>query len=188
MFYTGTDSEKLGARRTLFTCLYNGLKLISPFMPFVSEELFQRLPRSDTVPSICVAQYPGLRANVFLIVRHILTENIWLNRNSPSTLAQRANRAWRRVCAKSSPNHSVGAQRLQYPQQDQDRRVRRVHWRRCQRHTEAICTRFGHDRILRWDQVRHSRTANGLCDSDRVRALWGEWDKLRFNTLENIQS
>lgn len=58
VFYNGTESEKLGARKTLFTCLYNGLKLISPFMPFVSEELFQRLPRSDPVPSICVAQYP----------------------------------------------------------------------------------------------------------------------------------
>lgn len=59
VFYNGTESEKLGARSTLFTCLYNGLKLISPFMPFVSEELFQRLPRADPVPSICVAQYPG---------------------------------------------------------------------------------------------------------------------------------
>lgn len=61
-FY-GTDAAaKLAARRTLFTCLHNGLKLISPFMPFVSEELFQRLPRtaveSAAVPSICVAAYP----------------------------------------------------------------------------------------------------------------------------------
>lgn len=67
VFYNGTETEKLGARKTLFTCLYNGLKLISPFMPFVSEELFQRLPRSDTVPSICIAQYPGLELTTIKI-------------------------------------------------------------------------------------------------------------------------
>lgn len=59
VFNSGSDLAKASARRTLFTCLYNGLKLISPFMPFVSEELFQRLPRTDDVPSICVASYPG---------------------------------------------------------------------------------------------------------------------------------
>lgn len=29
-------------------------------MPFISEELYQRLPRNDNVPSICVAHYPEL--------------------------------------------------------------------------------------------------------------------------------
>lgn len=33
------------ARQTLYTCLDVGLRLLSPFMPFVTEELFQRLPR-----------------------------------------------------------------------------------------------------------------------------------------------
>lgn len=60
VFQNGTDSAKLSARQTLFTCLYSGLKLISPFMPFVSEELFQRLPRVDKIPSICVSSYPGM--------------------------------------------------------------------------------------------------------------------------------
>ncbi|GAB0089448.1 Valyl-tRNA synthetase [Sergentomyia squamirostris] len=59
IFATGTDSAKASARRTLYTCLEYGLKLISPFMPFISEELFQRLPRADvTIPSICIAPYP----------------------------------------------------------------------------------------------------------------------------------
>lgn len=60
VFQSGTDEAKLSARRTLYTCLELGLKLISPVMPFISEELFQRLPRADTesIPSICVARYP----------------------------------------------------------------------------------------------------------------------------------
>lgn len=32
-------------------------------MPFVSEELFQRLPRADATPSICVAAYPQTAAS-----------------------------------------------------------------------------------------------------------------------------
>ncbi|XP_068633756.1 valine--tRNA ligase isoform X2 [Battus philenor] len=59
VFATGTDLEKEAARRTLYTVLEYGLKLLSPFMPFVTEELYQRLPRADTTcPSICVASYP----------------------------------------------------------------------------------------------------------------------------------
>lgn len=60
VFQSGTEEAKSSARQTLFTCFYNGLKLISPFMPFITEELFQRLPRADTnVLSICVSDYPG---------------------------------------------------------------------------------------------------------------------------------
>ena len=48
-------------RQTLYTCLEVGLRLLSPLMPFVTEELYQRLPRrkphSDP-PSICVTPYP----------------------------------------------------------------------------------------------------------------------------------
>lgn len=48
------------ARQTLYTCLDVGLRLLSPFMPFVTEELFQRLPRraSCAPPSLCVTPYP----------------------------------------------------------------------------------------------------------------------------------
>uniref|UniRef100_A0A8C2YPH0 valine--tRNA ligase n=1 Tax=Chinchilla lanigera TaxID=34839 RepID=A0A8C2YPH0_CHILA len=48
------------ARQTLYTCLDVGLRLLSPFMPFVTEELFQRLPRrSPQAPaSLCVTPYP----------------------------------------------------------------------------------------------------------------------------------
>lgn len=62
IFHNGTDTEKLAARQTLFTCLDNGLRLLSPFMPYISEELYQRLPRDPAgPPSICVAPYPTIR-------------------------------------------------------------------------------------------------------------------------------
>ena len=48
------------AQNTLYTCLDHGLRLLHPFMPFVTEELWQRLPRrpNDSTPSIMVSQYP----------------------------------------------------------------------------------------------------------------------------------
>lgn len=58
IFQNGTDTEKASARQTLFTCLDSGLRLISPFMPFLSEELYQHLPRENGPISICIAPYP----------------------------------------------------------------------------------------------------------------------------------
>ncbi|EGO22806.1 hypothetical protein SERLADRAFT_450542 [Serpula lacrymans var. lacrymans S7.9] len=48
------------AQQTLYTCLDYGLRLLHPFMPFVTEELWQRLPRrpNDSTPSIMVSSYP----------------------------------------------------------------------------------------------------------------------------------
>lgn len=48
------------ARQSLYTCLDVGLRLLSPFMPFVTEELFQRLPRRtpEAPASLCVTPYP----------------------------------------------------------------------------------------------------------------------------------
>lgn len=48
------------ARQTLYTCLDVGLRLLSPFMPFVTEELYQRLPRRtpQAPASLCVTPYP----------------------------------------------------------------------------------------------------------------------------------
>jgi len=59
--FQGSDSSAvLTARTVLYTCLDSGLRLISPFMPFISEELFQRLPRWSTKepPSIMVTSFP----------------------------------------------------------------------------------------------------------------------------------
>lgn len=39
-----------------------GLRLLAPFMPFITEELYQRLPRTKEhkvkYPSICIVPYP----------------------------------------------------------------------------------------------------------------------------------
>jgi valyl-tRNA synthetase len=45
---------------TLYTALEGGLTMIHPFMPFLTEELWQRLPRrpGDATPSIMKASYP----------------------------------------------------------------------------------------------------------------------------------
>lgn len=57
----GTDEEaKKAARNTIFKCLDFGLRLLHPTMPYLTEELFQRLPhRADqTFESICIASFP----------------------------------------------------------------------------------------------------------------------------------
>ncbi|KAJ3117562.1 hypothetical protein HDU96_006323 [Phlyctochytrium bullatum] len=49
------------ARETLYTCLDAGLRMMHPFMPFVTEELWQRLPRRRGDPrstTIMKAKYP----------------------------------------------------------------------------------------------------------------------------------
>lgn len=69
---SGTDSQKQAAQRVLFKTLDIGLRLLSPFMPFITEELYQRLPRSKLVyPSICVSPYPTA-AEVFFFFVFIL--------------------------------------------------------------------------------------------------------------------
>ena len=52
--------EQATSRDVLYTCLETGLRLLQPMMPFVSEELYQRLPRRSAAcpPSLCVTSYP----------------------------------------------------------------------------------------------------------------------------------
>ena len=52
--------EQLTSRNVLYTCLDTGLRLLHPMMPYVTEELYQRLPRRtvDAPPSLCVTSYP----------------------------------------------------------------------------------------------------------------------------------
>ena len=56
----GTPEEARSAQDTLYTALEGGLTLLHPFMPFLTEELWQRLPRrpEDKTPSIVLARYP----------------------------------------------------------------------------------------------------------------------------------
>lgn len=48
-------------QQVLYTCAESALRLLSPFMPYLTEELWQRLPRrtGETAPSICVARFPS---------------------------------------------------------------------------------------------------------------------------------
>lgn len=56
----GSPAEQESAKQTLYTVLEGGLTMIHPFMPFLTEELWQRLPRrpNDSTPSIVRAAYP----------------------------------------------------------------------------------------------------------------------------------
>jgi len=60
VFLCDNEERKVCCQNVLYTCLDSGLRLMSPFMPFLTEELFQRLPhRRETCPeSISVASYP----------------------------------------------------------------------------------------------------------------------------------
>jgi valyl-tRNA synthetase len=62
----GTAEEKQSALDTLYTALESALTLIHPFMPFLTEELWQRLPRrpEDKTPSIVRAAYPEYDAEL----------------------------------------------------------------------------------------------------------------------------
>jgi valyl-tRNA synthetase len=54
-------SVKYAAQATLYTCLEQYLRLAHPIMPFVTEELWQRLPNLaslTSVPSIMISRYP----------------------------------------------------------------------------------------------------------------------------------
>ncbi|TVY41255.1 Valine--tRNA ligase, mitochondrial [Lachnellula subtilissima] len=62
----GTPEEKRSAIDTLYTALDAALTMIHPYMPFLTEELWQRLPRrlEDKNPSIVLAKYPTYDASM----------------------------------------------------------------------------------------------------------------------------
>ncbi|KAL5567797.1 hypothetical protein UlMin_024372 [Ulmus minor] len=66
-YFAGNDpkfaSERSFAQDTLWLCLDYGLRLLHPFMPFVTEELWQRLPSprdSKRAASIMISEYPSV--------------------------------------------------------------------------------------------------------------------------------
>lgn len=61
----GTPEQKKSAQDTLYTCIDGALRLIHPFMPYVTEEMWQRLPRraGEKAQSITVAAYPEYEAS-----------------------------------------------------------------------------------------------------------------------------
>ncbi|ESO02109.1 hypothetical protein HELRODRAFT_106472 [Helobdella robusta] len=60
ILYGNDEESKTTTREILYSCLETALRLIHPFMPFISEELYQRLPArtADRPPSLVVSPYP----------------------------------------------------------------------------------------------------------------------------------
>ncbi|RMD42617.1 hypothetical protein DV735_g2502, partial [Chaetothyriales sp. CBS 134920] len=56
----GPEKVRASAQQTLYTALEGGLLLLHPIMPFLTEHLWQKLPRraNDTTESIMIAQFP----------------------------------------------------------------------------------------------------------------------------------
>ncbi|QEU60942.1 Vas1 [Kluyveromyces lactis] len=59
----GTEVQQKSAKDTLYILIDNALKMIHPFMPFISEEMWQHLPRyaSETSPTIVKSSYPTFK-------------------------------------------------------------------------------------------------------------------------------
>ncbi|KAH7070841.1 valyl-tRNA synthetase-like protein [Paraphoma chrysanthemicola] len=59
MFEESTEVQEESAKQTLYTAIESGLTIIHPFMPFLTEEFWQRLPRreGDKTLSITTAAY-----------------------------------------------------------------------------------------------------------------------------------
>ena len=57
--YHGTPERKLTARYVLWHTLEQLLRLLHPFMPFITEEIWQVLPGTKATPSIMQAPYPA---------------------------------------------------------------------------------------------------------------------------------
>ena len=83
VIYGDDEAQRAVARNVLYICLDNGLRILSPFMPYLSEELFQRLPRRspDAPPSTAVTPFPckvGGSVELFQIatIAHLMSEQL----------------------------------------------------------------------------------------------------------------
>jgi len=56
--YGGDPAAKLNTQRVLVHVLDQTLRLIHPFMPFITEEIWQHLPTADKGPSISLSDWP----------------------------------------------------------------------------------------------------------------------------------
>lgn len=56
------EAAKRATRDTLWLCLDTGLRMLHPFMPYLTEELWQRLPNQGSQPktTIVLAEYPAV--------------------------------------------------------------------------------------------------------------------------------
>jgi valyl-tRNA synthetase len=62
---TGDDAvAKESTRAVLVFCLDRILRLLHPFAPFITEEIWQKLPMEHATASICIAEYPKADARL----------------------------------------------------------------------------------------------------------------------------
>lgn len=53
------EVNPIQTQTALFTCIEQGMRLVHPIMPFITEELYQKLPQfAGKSESICIAPYP----------------------------------------------------------------------------------------------------------------------------------
>ena len=66
IFDKGTEKDRKSAQQTLYTALEGGLLLMHPLMPFLTEHLWQKLPRrkGDGTESIMIARFPEYSAKL----------------------------------------------------------------------------------------------------------------------------
>ena len=57
--YNGTPERKLATQYVLWYTLESLLRLLHPFMPFITEEIWQALPGTKATPTIMQAPYPA---------------------------------------------------------------------------------------------------------------------------------
>jgi len=53
----GTEAEKLSAQKLLLEILSKSLKMLHPFMPFVTEELYEKLPLKDKAELLMIENW-----------------------------------------------------------------------------------------------------------------------------------
>jgi valyl-tRNA synthetase len=58
--YNGTPERKQATQYVLWYTLENLLRLLHPFMPFITEEIWQALPGTKAAPTIMQAPYPAV--------------------------------------------------------------------------------------------------------------------------------
>jgi len=62
--YTGNEEEKERARAVLYHVLEGTLRILHPFMPFISEEIWQSLPRKGDGEALVVAPWPQVEGGL----------------------------------------------------------------------------------------------------------------------------
>nr|WP_293442478.1 valine--tRNA ligase [Persephonella sp.] len=73
--YKGTDEEKAAALSTLIYVLDRSMKMLHPVMPFITEEIWQRLPFKDA-DYLPVAPYPEIDDNLIFEEEKQLIEDL----------------------------------------------------------------------------------------------------------------